>query len=43
MPSEQKTIGFGSGPKTTAEELAAGIDLAGKLAIVTGRSCRDRA
>ncbi len=36
MPTEQKPLPSGFGPETTAEEVVAGIDLRGKVAIVTG-------
>lgn len=35
-PTQQHRIGSGFGAKTTAEEVMAGIDLTGKLAVVTG-------
>jgi NAD(P)-dependent dehydrogenase (short-subunit alcohol dehydrogenase family) len=34
--SEQRPLGSGFGPATTAEEAAAGVDLSGKIAVVTG-------
>lgn len=36
MSSEQIPMGSGFGPKTTAREVLVGIDLSGKVAIVTG-------
>src|SRR5258708_35702981 len=36
MQTEQKTLTSGLGPETTAEEVIEGIDLRGKVAIVTG-------
>jgi hypothetical protein len=36
MPAQQAPIGSGFGPRTTAGEVLSGIDLSGKLAIVTG-------
>lgn len=36
MTSRQPPIGSGSGAKSTADEVLAGLDLGGKLAIVTG-------
>jgi 3-oxoacyl-ACP reductase-like protein len=36
MPSEQAPIHPGFGPPTTAKETLDGIDLSGKVAIVTG-------
>lgn len=36
MPSSQKPLGTGFGPFTTAAEVANGVDLSGKTAIVTG-------
>ena len=36
MPTEQKPLKSGFGPKTTAREVLAGRDLSGKVAVVTG-------
>ncbi|MEV0634860.1 SDR family NAD(P)-dependent oxidoreductase [Streptomyces sp. NPDC050619] len=36
MPSEQHRIGSGFGARSTADDVLAGIDLTGKLALVTG-------
>jgi NAD(P)-dependent dehydrogenase (short-subunit alcohol dehydrogenase family) len=36
MPTEQKPIGSGYGPATTAQDVIAGTDLTRKVAIVTG-------
>ncbi|MEO3388262.1 SDR family NAD(P)-dependent oxidoreductase [Mesorhizobium sp. CAU 1741] len=36
MSMQQKPLGTAFGPATTAEEVARGIDLSGKIAIVTG-------
>src|ERR1700731_4315328 len=36
MPTEQKPLPSGFGPETTAEEALGGLDLRGKIAIVTG-------
>src|SRR4051794_17362341 len=36
METEQKPLKSGFGPETTAEEIVAGIDLSGKVIIVTG-------
>ncbi|MDG2530685.1 oxidoreductase [Caulobacter endophyticus] len=36
MPTPQQPIGSGFGPATTADEVMAGIDLSGRLAVVTG-------
>ena len=36
MGTEQKPIASGFGAKTTAEEIASGIDLAGKVCVITG-------
>jgi hypothetical protein len=37
MPSPQRRINSGFGPRSTATEVLRGIDLSGRLAIVTGR------
>jgi NAD(P)-dependent dehydrogenase (short-subunit alcohol dehydrogenase family) len=36
MPTEQKPLISGFGPRTTAEEILAGCDIRGKVAVVTG-------
>jgi hypothetical protein len=36
MPSPQRRINSGFGPRSTASEILRGIDLSGRLAIVTG-------
>ena len=36
--TEQKPLPSGFGPTTTAAEVASGVDLAGKVAVVTGGS-----
>jgi NADP-dependent 3-hydroxy acid dehydrogenase YdfG len=36
MPSKQAPIHSGFGPTTTAQETIEGIDLSGKVAVVTG-------
>lgn len=36
MPSPQRPIGSGHGPRTTASEVVRGVDLSGKIALVTG-------
>jgi len=36
MDTEQKLLKSGFGPHTTAEEIVSGLDLTGKVIVVTG-------